>query len=204
MHICNTYVQHVVRVVSLTFYLSLETGLHSLQPPGGSRLLFLWRHPAGVRDSGKLTHSWVFPSALPLSHRHERGEEWEWVRERGGWEVVKLRALTPGYFHQESWFIRLSLQTRALWWRRPETSALCFARERPARSPPQRWDDPSPTLCSLYWTSTTYARGCPSLARIIIKQIIFSPKKIRKRFGLHFEKRKKQVQILLIQLSVLI
>lgn len=61
---------------------------------------------------------------------------------------------------QGSWFIKLSLQMRVLWWRQLGTSALCFALEHLVPSPPQRWVRRSPTHCWPYWTSTTYARGC--------------------------------------------
>lgn len=64
---------------SPTLHLSSEIGFHSLQPAGGPGLLFLWRHTAWISESGRLTHPWVFPPALPLSHRHEWGEERGWA-----------------------------------------------------------------------------------------------------------------------------
>lgn len=63
--------------------LSSEFGLYSLQPPGRPGLLFLWRCPAGISESGRQTHARVFPLALSLSHRNEWGEEWGWEWRRG-------------------------------------------------------------------------------------------------------------------------
>lgn len=145
--------------------LSSEFGLYSLQPPGRPGLLFLWRCPAGISESGRQTHARVFPLALSLSHRNEWGEEWGWEWRRG--TVGSTPHVSVVYFLyicslsvQESWSIRLSPQMRALWWQQHETLVLCFVPEHPGPSAPRRWDDPSPTLCWQFWTSTTYAKGC--------------------------------------------
>lgn len=122
---------------------------------------------------------WEICIAMSFSAFSPSVTQW-WVRRRvkvrntrgqgrlGGWKSQDIDSNTPSvhFFilfypsNQESWFIRPSLQMRALLSQLLGTLALCFAPEHLGRSPPQRWDDLSPTLYSPFWTSTTYARGC--------------------------------------------
>lgn len=112
-------------------------------------------------------------------------------------ETKSLRLTVSLLCGQESWCTRRRLLMKVPWWRQPGTLALYFCLGLRTPSPSKRWSRSRPMKCWHCWTSTLFARECPSSVRDTLLRPLIAA------FGFQCQSTKRLTCYLVFQWSFL-